>query len=196
LGEVAKMIDKILERIVEAHSEGIKNLLALRDSLEQVAVEISKSLRYGGKLLIAGNGGSASQSQHLAAEIVGRYTKERMGYPAVALTTDTSIITAIGNDYGFNEIFRRQIEALGKRGDIFLAISTSGNSPNVLSAMEEAKKRGLVVVALTGRDGGKMKDLCDYHLNIPLKDTPRIQEFHEIIIHIIAELVELNLTGE
>jgi D-sedoheptulose 7-phosphate isomerase len=190
------MIDKILERIVEAHSEGIKNLLALRDSLEQVAVEISKSLRYGGKLLIAGNGGSASQSQHLAAEIVGRYTKERMGYPAVALTTDTSIITAIGNDYGFNEIFRRQIEALGKRGDIFLAISTSGNSPNVLSAMEEAKKRGLVVVALTGRDGGKMKDLCDYHLNIPLKDTPRIQEFHEIIIHIIAELVELNLTGE
>jgi len=196
LGEVAKMIDKILERIVEAHSEGIKNLLALRDSLEQVAVEISKSLRYGGKLLIAGNGGSASQSQHLAAEIVGRYTKERMGYPAVALTTDTSIITAIGNDYGFNEIFRRQIEALGKRGDIFLAISTSGNSPNVLSAMEEAKKRGLVVVALTGRNGGKMKDLCDYHLNIPLKDTPRIQEFHEIIIHIIAELVELNLTGE
>lgn len=196
MGEVAKMIDKILERIVEAHSEGIKNLLALRDSLEQVAVEISKSLRYGGKLLIAGNGGSASQSQHLAAEIVGRYTKERMGYPAVALTTDTSIITAIGNDYGFNEIFRRQIEALGKRGDIFLAISTSGNSPNVLSAMEEAKKRGLVVVALTGRDGGKMKDLCDYHLNIPLKDTPRIQEFHEIIIHIIAELVELNLTGE
>lgn len=196
MGEVAKMIDKILERIVEAHSEGIKNLLALRDSLEQVAVEISKSLRYGGKLLIAGNGGSASQSQHLAAEIVGRYTKERMGYPAVALTTDTSIITAIGNDYGFNEIFRRQIEALGKRGDIFLAISTSGNSPNVLSAMEEAKKRGLVVVALTGRNGGKMKDLCDYHLNIPLKDTPRIQEFHEIIIHIIAELVELNLTGE
>lgn len=196
MGEVAKMIDKILERIVEAHSEGIKNLLALRDSLDKVAVEISKSLRYGGKLLIAGNGGSASQSQHLAAEIVGRYTKERMGYPAVALTTDTSIITAIGNDYGFNEIFRRQIEALGKRGDIFLAISTSGNSPNVLSAMEEAKKRGLVVVALTGRDGGKMKDLCDYHLNIPLKDTPRIQEFHEIIIHIIAELVELNLTGE
>lgn len=188
------MIDEIMDKIKDAHQIGIESLKDQSTRIENIANIIANSIKSGGKILIAGNGGSAADSQHFAGEIVGRYVKERVGYPAIALTTDTSILTAVGNDYGFDEIFKRQVQALGKEGDVFFAISTSGNSSNIISAITEAKKHKLIVIGLTGRDGGKMVNVCDYHINIPLKDTPRVQEFHITVIHIIAEMIESIMT--
>lgn len=154
------------------------------------AQKITDCLKKGGKIMICGNGGSAADSQHFAAELAGRYKKERKALAAVSLTTDTSSLTAIGNDYGFERIFARQVEALGRKGDVLVALSTSGNSSNVLEAISAAKKAGMQVIGMTGASGGKMKSLCDLCICIPSSNTPRIQEAHITIIHIICETVE------
>jgi len=147
----------------------------------------------GNKLLVAGNGGSAADAQHIAAEFVSRFNFDRPGLPALALTTDTSILTAVGNDYGYDQLFRRQVEANGVLGDVFLGISTSGNSPNILRALEAAQRKGIVTFGLTGKTGGKMRELCDHCLCVPSENTPRIQEAHILIGHTLCAMVELAL---
>ncbi len=147
----------------------------------------------GSKLLVAGNGGSAADAQHIAAEFVSRFNFDRPGLPALALTTDTSILTAVGNDYGYEQLFRRQIEANGVGGDVFLGISTSGNSPNILQALKAARLKGIVTFGLTGKSGGEMRELCDHCLCVPSEDTPRIQEAHILIGHTLCAMVELAL---
>ena len=157
---------------------------------------LTDTFRSGGKLMVMGNGGSAADSQHFAAEIVSRFRLERPGLPAIALSTDTSILTAIGNDYGFDFVFRRQVEALALPGDIVVGISTSGNSTNVKMALELAREKGCRTIALLGRDGGSIKGVCDLALIVPSDDTPRIQEGHIAIIHIVCDLVEKDMFGE
>ena len=147
----------------------------------------------GRKLMVAGNGGSAADAQHIAAEFVSRFNFDRPGLPALALTTDTSILTAVGNDYGYDQLFRRQIEANGVGGDVFLGISTSGNSPNILQALEAARLKGITTFGLTGKTGGKMRELCDHCLCVPSEDTPRIQESHILIGHTLCAMVEQAL---
>jgi D-sedoheptulose 7-phosphate isomerase len=147
----------------------------------------------GHKLMVAGNGGSAADAQHIAAEFVSRFNFDRPGLPALALTTDTSILTAVGNDYGYEQLFRRQVEANGVGGDVFLGISTSGNSPNILQALQAARLKGITTFGLTGKTGGKMRDLCDHCLCVPSEDTPRIQEAHILIGHTLCAMVELAL---
>jgi D-sedoheptulose 7-phosphate isomerase len=159
------------------------------DLVSKAAMQIVTSLRGGGKVLFCGNGGSAADAQHLAAEFTGRYLKERRALPALALHANTSSLTAIGNDYGFDLVFARQLEALGNRGDVLFGISTSGNSRNVLRAMEVAKSKSIYTIALTG-SGGKMKDLADCAICIPSAETPRIQECHILTGHIICEIAE------
>ena len=161
--------------------------------IEKAINLVSDSLKNQGKVMVFGNGGSAADAQHFAGEIVGRYKRERRGYPAIALTTDTSIITSVANDYSFDAIFSRQIEALGKKGDIAFGISTSGNSKNVIEGIKKAKELGISTICLLGKDGGKLKDLAELSIVIPSDNIPRIQETHILIIHIICEEVEKNL---
>ncbi len=156
----------------------------------QLAKEIHGVLKAGNKILICGNGGSAADAQHFSAELIGRYFKERRSYAALALSTDTSSLTAIGNDYGFDAIFSRQIEGLGNAGDILIAISTSGKSPNIIKAVGAAKYRGIRTIALLGRDGGALKDLVDDSFIVPSTVTARIQEIHEMILHFICESLD------
>jgi D-sedoheptulose 7-phosphate isomerase len=147
-------------------------------------------LKGGGKLLLAGNGGSAADAQHIAGEFVSRFAFDRPGLPAIALTTDTSILTAISNDYGYQNLFVRQMQAHGQKGDVFIAYSTSGKSPNILAALVEAKSRGVICVGMTGNRGGPMHELCDHLLVVPSSDTPKIQEGHLVLGHILCGLVE------
>lgn len=163
---------------------------ALHASLAAVANTCIGALRRGNKILFAGNGGSAADAQHLAGELVSRFNHDRPGLPALALTTDTSVLTAIGNDYGFEHLFARQIEAVGVRGDVFIGISTSGRSPNVLRALRTAREKGLVTVGFTGRGGGDMPALCDHCLHVPADATPRIQEGHISLGHTLCWLIE------
>jgi D-sedoheptulose 7-phosphate isomerase len=163
--------------------------------IARVAREISAALESGRKVLLFGNGGSAADAQHIAAEWIGRFQRERRPLPAIALTTDTSILTAIANDYGFDEVFSRQLKALGRKGDIAVAISTSGNSPNVLLAAEAAREIGMITVALTGGDGGKLGPKAQYHLNVPHRLSARIQEVHIMIGHILCELADDDMKG-
>lgn len=163
------------------------------DLLNRVAAELIAAYRAGKKTLIAGNGGSAADAQHIAAEFVSRFYFDRPALPSIALTTDTSALTAIGNDYGYEHLFSRQLEANGCSGDIYIAISTSGNSKNVLKSLESAKKLGIKTVGLTGRSGGKMKDMVDYCICVPSDETPRIQETHILIGHILCAAVEKEL---
>jgi D-sedoheptulose 7-phosphate isomerase len=156
----------------------------------QAAIMIVECLRVGGKLIAFGNGGSAADAQHLSAELVGRYRSDRRALAAIALTTDTSALTSISNDLGFDHIFSRQLEAIGKPGDVVLAISTSGNSPNVLRAVVLAKTLGIATIGLTGRSGGKLRDCVDICLSVPSDSTPRIQEAHSLMIHILCGIVE------
>ncbi|MBQ7760058.1 MAG: D-sedoheptulose 7-phosphate isomerase, partial [Acidaminococcaceae bacterium] len=158
--------------------------------VERVATVVKAALANGNKVLFCGNGGSAADSQHLAAEFVGRFQKERQGLPAIALTVDTSVLTAVGNDYGFDKVFVRQVEALGNKGDVLVGISTSGNSPNVLAAIELAKSKGIYCVGMTAAGGGKMMEVCDECIAIPAKITARAQEMHILIGHILCELVD------
>ncbi len=160
------------------------------DQIIDLSNMVIESLRKGGKVMLCGNGGSASDSQHIAAELVGRYQKERGGLPAISLTVNTSIITAIGNDYGYEHVFSRQIEALGQKNDILIGISTSGKAKNVSLAIKQARKMGIKTIAFTGGDGGELAKLSDVSLVVPSKITARIQEAHIAVGHIICELVE------
>ena len=153
-------------------------------------------LREGGKILLAGNGGSAADAQHIAGEFVSRFAFDRPGLPAIALTTDTSILTAIGNDYGYENLFARQVQALGNKGDVFIGYSTSGKSPNILKAFAEARGKGLLCIGLTGNRGGPMRDLCDLILEVPSAETPKIQEAHLVLGHILCGLVEAAIFGK
>lgn len=163
------------------------------ENIERAALAIIDSLKKGGKLFVFGNGGSAADSQHIAAELVGRFKMERRPLPAIALTTDTSALTSIANDYGYEFVFSRQIEALASKGDVALGISTSGNSKNIIEAFKKAGSLGLKVIALSGGDGGKMKDVADISIVVASRDTPRIQESHAMIGHILCGLIEDNI---
>lgn len=166
---------------------------ALLARVEAAAEACIHAMKSGNKVLLAGNGGSAADAQHIAGEFVSRFAFDRPGLPAIALTTDTSILTAIGNDYGYDKLFARQVQAHAHKGDIFIAYSTSGKSPNVIAALQEAKNLGVVCVGMTGNRGGPMRDLCDYCLDVPSADTPKIQEGHAVLGHILCGLVERAL---
>lgn len=163
--------------------------------LVRVGQRLAAALQAGGKLLIFGNGGSAADAQHFAGELVGRYLKNRRALPALALTTDPSIITAVGNDLGFEHVFERQVEAHGRPGDVAIGISTSGRSPNVLAALARAHQLGLITVGLTGNGGGSLCELVDHLIDVPSADTPRIQEVHGMVVHILCELIEESATS-
>ena len=162
----------------------------LRRQIGQAVAMCVEALHASGKLLFAGNGGSAADAQHWAGELVSRFYYDRPGLPAIALTTDTSILTAIGNDYGYDYTFARQVEALGREGDVFVAISTSGNSANIIRAAEAARERGVKVIGFTGQGGGKLAPLSDICFRIPSNETPRVQEGHEFIGHLLCALIE------
>lgn len=168
-------------------------LVHLVDQISQAFVD---TIQAGGKILIAGNGGSASDAQHFAGELVSRFYFDRPGLPGIALTTDTSILTAIGNDYGYELAFSRQVQALGRPGDLFVGISTSGNSPNILKALDQARQMQLRTLGMTGRSGGQMVDRCDWCIRIPSDSTPRIQEGHEVVMHAICAFVEQAIFGK
>jgi len=175
---------------IEQHQAASAALAADHASLEPIARLLAATALAGGKILVCGNGGSAADSQHIAAELVGRFKKERRAIAAVALSTDTSILTSVGNDYGFDRVFERQVEALGRAGDLLVAISTSGSSPNVLKAAVKAKALGLAVVGFFGAAGGAILPHCDLAFLAPSSDTPRVQEMHSLAAHIICGLVE------
>ena len=185
-------MDIILTRM-EEHVKVMQKVMSskkLMKNIAQGAAMMKIALAAGHKIMFCGNGGSAADSQHWAAEIVGRFQKERKGMPAIALTVDTSILTAIANDYGYDRIFARQVEALGEAGDVLVGVSTSGNSANVLAAIEEAKAKGIKTIGMTAAGGGKMAEVCDVCLVIPDKVTARAQEVHGLIGHILCEIVE------
>jgi D-sedoheptulose 7-phosphate isomerase len=168
----------------------------LKIQLKAAAIACIKCIKNNGKILIAGNGGSAADAQHIAGEFVSRFAFDRPGLSAIALTVDTSILTAIGNDYGYEKLFSRQVQAHGNKGDILICYSTSGTSPNILLALKEARAKGLVCIGFTGNRGGPMRDLCNYLLEVPSKDTPKIQEGHLVLGHILCGLVENTIFKE
>ena len=192
------MISYIKEQI-EASIQTKQNILENPDLMQTIA-DVSEACvnvyRNGKKTLLAGNGGSAADAQHIAAELVGRYGFDRPSIPSIALTTDTSNLTAIGNDYGYDQVFSRQMEGMGSEGDLFIGISTSGNSTNIVNAINAAKAKGVTTVALVGRDGGEMAKIADYAIIVPSKATPRIQESHILIGHMICDVIEKELFGE
>jgi D-sedoheptulose 7-phosphate isomerase len=157
------------------------------------AQAVSDALKSGRKLLVFGNGGSAADAQHLSAELVGRFQKERAALPAIALTVDTSIVTSIANDYSYKQVFARQIEALGQPGDVAFGISTSGESPNVVAGLQTARARGLKTIAMTGRDGGSVGAAAEMHVNVPDQNTARVQEVHRTLLHVMCEVIEADL---
>jgi D-sedoheptulose 7-phosphate isomerase len=183
-------IDRIYAETIRLHDAARRGSQA--DVLRVVDL-LAAAFRHGRRVLVFGNGGSASDAQHLASEFVGRFQKERRAVAAIALTTDTSILTSIGNDYAFDRVFARQIEALGESGDVAIGITTSGGSKNVVEAFAAAKDRGLTTVAVTGRDGGDAGRMADVHLNVPDQSTARVQEVHRTLLHVICELVEETL---
>jgi len=165
-------------------------------STAAAAAAIAASLRRGGKVLVFGNGGSAADAQHTAAELVGRFARERRGYAAIALTTDGCVLTSVANDYGYDRVFARQIEGLGQPGDVALGITTSGESANVVRALETARALKLTTIALTGRDGGAAGRAADVHINVPSDVTPRVQEVHMTLLHVLCDLVETELSAD
>lgn len=182
----------VLKSSISAHLEVISQIESQQTILESIAKSIANALCAGRKILWCGNGGSASDSQHLAAELVGRFRRERRGLPSISLTTDTSILTAVSNDFGFDTVFARQVEALGNPGDVLVGISTSGNSPNVLAALVTARSNGLVTVGFTGSSGGKIAGLADMTFCVSSSDTARVQEAHILVGHILCDWVELE----
>ncbi len=180
----------IKENFLSSSDVKIKMAESSLDSIEEAADYMIEAIRVGGKILLCGNGGSAADCQHIAAELVGRFQRERKGFSAVALTTDTSIITSLGNDYGYRYVFSRQVEALGRRGDVLIGISTSGKSENVITAMERAKELGMRTVALTGINTDDLVSVSDVIISVPSASTQRIQEAHITVAHIICELIE------
>lgn len=189
-------MQRIKELLNESAQLKIKVAETLSDEISQVIDLIRTSLVNGGKILLMGNGGSAADAQHLAAEFIGRFKMERIALPAIALTTDTSALTCLGNDYGFESIFSRQIEALAKKGDAVIGISTSGNSENVFKALKQANELGAVSIGFLGNDGGRIKKIAHKAIVVPSNDTARIQESHITIGHIICEIIEQELADE
>ncbi|MFC1943186.1 D-sedoheptulose 7-phosphate isomerase [Chloroflexota bacterium] len=179
-------------------SSNIKKMMAenFSDIIADAAQIVINAFKAGGKMFLIGNGGSAADAQHIAAELVGRFKLERTALPAIALTTDTSTLTALANDYGYEAVFSRQLEALANEKDILIAITTSGTSPNILAAVKSAHSKGVTVIGLTGENGGKLKDVADLTIMVPSDDTARIQEAHITIGHIICLLVEKELFGK
>lgn len=193
-----EMIEKLRQSVGQT-ADLIQMMMSddvLLGSLEEVIEACIRSLNSGGKILLAGNGGSAADAQHIAGEFVSRFEFDRPGLACIALTTDTSILTAIGNDYGFERLFSRQIQALGRAGDVFIGYSTSGQSSNVINALRVARDQGLVTVAMTGNRGGPMLELSDHVLAVPSPHTPRIQEGHLVLGHLLCKEVEHALFGE
>jgi len=180
------LFDGALADAIALHERAAQQLAAVLAA----AAAIAESMKRGGKLLLFGNGGSAADAQHVAAEFVGRFQRERAAMAAIALTTDTSVLTSIGNDYAFGRIFARQVEALGRTGDVALGISTSGDSPNVVAALDAARALGLQTIALTGRDGGAVGRAAAIHVNVPSADTARVQEVHRTLLHVMCDVVE------
>ena len=188
-------MQSIIQQQFSEHIKVTQNTIdSLTDKIEIAANICVNSLKNGGKILILGNGGSAADAQHIAAELVGRFQLERKGISAIALTTDTSILTAIANDFGYEHIFARQIEALANPEDVVLGVSTSGNSANVIKAIELANNIGCKSIGLTGKSSKKMKNLCDINISIPAKNTARIQEMHILVGHIICNLIDLEFS--
>lgn len=182
-----------LKKRMQEHQAAVNGLIndpVQLAAIEKMAMICKAAIRNGYKILLCGNGGSAADSQHIAAEFVGRFVKERCGLSAIALTTDTSILTAIGNDYGYDEVFRRQVEALGRKDDVLIGISTSGNSGNVVKAFEQAAKQGITTLAFTGAKESKMSELADVTIRVPAPVTARVQECHIMIGHIICEAID------
>lgn len=182
-----------IQKKIEEHIAAARELLGDPGTISEVAECAVHALRSGGKILLCGNGGSAADAQHVAAELVGRFALERKAYPAIALTANSSIVTAIGNDYGFERVFARQVEALAQRGDVVVGISTSGNSANIINAMRTAKEKGCKTIGVTGKSGGKLKKESDICFCAASPDTPRIQEVHILFWHIVCELVEAEM---
>jgi len=171
-------------------------LLSEAQNLIKISQQLIRALKNGNKILLCGNGGSAADAQHIAAELAGRFNYDRDSLPAIALTTNTSSLTAIANDYGYEAVFAKQVQGLAKKGDVVIAISTGGNSPNVVLAIEEAKKKEAITIGFVGKQGGKLKELVDYIIHVPSNNTPRIQETHIFVGHIICSLVEEYLFGD
>jgi D-sedoheptulose 7-phosphate isomerase len=189
-GDFAEVVSRTLAAAIRLHEQARTSSVGATVAATELMVA---ALRRGGKILVCGNGGSASDSQHFAAELVGRFERERRALASIALTTDTSILTAIGNDYTYDRVFARQVEAVGRAGDVLLGISTSGGSRNVLEAFGVAKSGGLATVALTGRDGGVVGAAADIHINVPSASTARVQEVHRTLMHAMCELIEREL---
>jgi len=186
---------KVIVREFEEHLKTIQAVMGgMEEDLEKASLMAVKVLKRGNKILLCGNGGSAADAQHIAAELVGRYKTERRGLPAIAITTDTSALTAIANDYGYDRVFDRQTEALANKGDLLIGISTSGNSANIISALKLAKEMGCETLGFSGRDGGKMNEVCDVNLVVPSNDTPRIQEMHILFGHTICQIIDDELS--
>jgi D-sedoheptulose 7-phosphate isomerase len=181
---------ELLRKALADHQSVMTQLESLLPEIDRIGQVMRACLQRGNKILLMGNGGSAADSQHIAAEIVGRYKRERRGLPAIALTTDTSILTAVGNDYGFDQVFSRQVEALCDPQDVVVGISTSGNSANVVKAIEVAKECGGITVLLSGGSGGKLAEMCDYKLVMPAKETARVQEAHLFVAHSLCEIMD------
>jgi D-sedoheptulose 7-phosphate isomerase len=193
VGCTINLRDQLVDPIrlhVDAHLRTIRALEPLYPLIDATAARMIGCLSRGGRILWAGNGGSAADSQHLSCELIGRFERDRAGIASVALTTDTSALTAIANDYGFEQVFARQVQALGRPGDLLVAISTSGSSPNILRAVETARSQGVTVIGLTGHDGGLLRQTADICLVVPASNTARIQEAHGLIGHILCDLVE------
>ena len=189
-------MEEYIKSHIISHIEIAEKLLSDRsvfDSVEKAATSIIKAFSSHSKLLLAGNGGSAADSQHIAAEFVNRFYIDREGLPAIALTTDTSILTAVGNDYSFDRVFSRQLASLGSKGDVFWALSTSGNSTNILEALAECRKKGIISLGFTGAKGGRLDGSCDILIKVPSDETPRIQEMHILLAHVICAIVEKEL---
>jgi D-sedoheptulose 7-phosphate isomerase len=189
-------MSELIKRSIEASIETKRKLLESDDvigAIHDVAACCVGLYQNDNKVLLAGNGGSAADAQHIAAELVGRYGFDRPSLSAIALTTDTSALTAIGNDYGYDRVFSRQLEGLGREGDLFIGISTSGNSQNLINAFEVAKAKKITTVALVGRDGGEMASMADFSMVVPCDETPRIQESHILIGHIICDIIEREI---
>ena len=185
----ARLADGVLAAAAALHERVRQNAGPMLVAAQAMA----DALKQGRKLLVFGNGGSAADAQHLSSELVGRFQKERAPLPAIALTVDTSILTSVANDYSYKQVFARQIEALGQPGDVAFAISTSGESPNVLAALQAARGRGLKTIALTGRDGGSVGPAAEIHVNVPDQNTARVQEVHRTILHVMCEVIESDL---
>lgn len=165
------------------------------DAVEEAGERLAEIIKQGGKILLAGNGGSAADAQHFAGEIVGRFLMERESIPAMSLCVDPSVMTCIGNDYGYDKVFSRQVQGIGCEGDAFIGISTSGNSENIIQAIGEAKKKKMLIIGFLGKDGGRIKDLCDIALVVPSDHTPRIQEIHTFTVHLLCEMIEKEVFG-